>query len=276
MGSYYPLRGKSFIESILAQCKEWKQSKSLRSISDRQIDEHYPKTLERLKLKLRLQYFGHLMGTANSLEKTLRLGKIEGMRRRRWQRMRWLDGITDSMDMSMSKLGHSKGQESLACCSPRGHKELTRLSNWTTALRHWIHRNLTLGSSSRTMISTLQTKVPSWKYYWSSQVSLWMQICREIPWLQTTKPTGITYTHTCTHTQRKMAQVVFIYKVQWQIKKGQRMQRMSTKYWKQQWKAKSSFCFQCILNELVYLHFCLHVVSPSSLPLPLFVSLLLD
>ena len=53
-----------------------------------QIDEHYPKTLERLKLKLRLQYFGHLMGTANSLEKTLRLGKIEGKRRRRWQRMR--------------------------------------------------------------------------------------------------------------------------------------------------------------------------------------------
>ena len=142
MGSYYPLRGKSFIESILAQCKKWKQSKSLRSISDRQIDEHYPKTLEGLKLKLRLQYFGHLMGTANSLEKTLRLGKIEGMRRRRWQRMRWLDGITDSMDMIVSKL-HSKGQESLACCSLWVHKELTWLGNWTTALRHWIHRNLT-------------------------------------------------------------------------------------------------------------------------------------
>ena len=80
-------------------------------------------SLEGLLLKLKLQYFGHLMRKADSFEKTLMLGKIEGRRRRGQQRMRWLDGITDLMDMNLSNLGASDGQGSLACCSPRGRKE---------------------------------------------------------------------------------------------------------------------------------------------------------
>ena len=73
-------------------------------------------SLEGLILKLKFQYFGHLMGRTDSLEKTLILGKIESGRGRGRQRMRWLDGITDSMDMGLGGLGVGDGQGGLVCC----------------------------------------------------------------------------------------------------------------------------------------------------------------
>ena len=75
-------------------------------------------------LKLKLQYSGHLRQRTDSLEKTLMLGKIEGRRRRGQQRMRWSDGITISMDMSVSKLWELVMNRGQACCSPWGRKEL--------------------------------------------------------------------------------------------------------------------------------------------------------
>ena len=106
----------------------WTAKRSKPSIL-KEISPEY--SLEGLMQTLKLQYFGHLMWRTDSFEKTLMLGKTEGRRKRGRQRMRWLDGIINSMYMSLSTLGVGDGQGCLACYSPWVAKSWTWLSDWT-------------------------------------------------------------------------------------------------------------------------------------------------
>ena len=146
----------------------WTARRSNQSIL-KEISPEY--SLEGLMLKLKLQYFGHLMWRTDSSEKTLMLGKIEGRRRRGQQRVRWLDGITDSMDIEFEQaVGVGDGQGGLACCSSWDRKESdpTEQLNWTELLADSQHQLPAMWDPLTPALSSLPVT--------AAPTSIWLQM----------------------------------------------------------------------------------------------------